>query len=77
MTRPLRLAYPGALYNVTTRQTIYTDDPDRYTFFLEARIRVDYISGRAKDNGQPTLILEGRDGCGAGHPVAIPRLGRL
>ena len=46
-------------------------------FFLEARIRVEYISGRAKDNGQPTLILEGRDGCGAGHPVAIPRLGRL
>ena len=36
MTRPLRLAYPGALYHVTTRgnarQAIYTDDQDRYTF---------------------------------------------
>ena len=36
MTRPLRLAYPGALYHVTTRgnarQAIYTDDQDRSTF---------------------------------------------
>ena len=36
MTRPLRLAYPGALYHVTTRgnarQAIYTDDQDHSTF---------------------------------------------
>ena len=36
MARPLRLAYPGALYHVTTRgnarQAIYTDDQDRSTF---------------------------------------------
>ena len=36
MTRPLRLAFPGAIYHVTSRgnarAAIYTDDADRMTF---------------------------------------------
>ena len=36
MARPLRLAYPGALYHVTTRgnarQAIYFDEQDRQAF---------------------------------------------
>jgi REP element-mobilizing transposase RayT len=38
MARPLRLAFPGALYHVTTRgnarQAIYLDDQDRQTFLF-------------------------------------------
>ena len=36
MARPLRIAFPGALYHVTSRgnarTAIYTDDTDRMTF---------------------------------------------
>jgi len=45
MARPLRLAYPGAVYHVTSRgnarQRIYADDADRETFLavLEAMVR--------------------------------------
>lgn len=45
MARPLRLAYPGAVYHITSRgnapQRIYADDADRETFLavLEAVVR--------------------------------------
>ncbi len=45
MTRPLRIAYPGALYHVTSRgnvqQRMYEDDEDRHAFLavLDAVVR--------------------------------------